>query len=76
MCALREAKTVKVGDLTLKVRSHRGRETSLARAAREASAKAVAETWSMGLPVTVTNEGKIVRRYSDKREEVVGDLGK
>ena len=74
MCALSEAKTVKVGDLTLKVHSVHGRKTQLGRIAREASLDAVAETWSMGLPITVARGDKIVKVYPDKREEIVGTI--
>jgi len=75
MCALSEAKTVKVGDLTLKVRSVRGRDSRLARMAREASRAAVEETWAAGLPITVARGDNIVEVYPDNREEIVGKIG-
>lgn len=49
-------------------------EQMLADAAREASAKAVAETFALGLPITVAKGDKIVRIYPDGKEEIIGDL--
>jgi len=70
MCALSEAKTVKVGDLTLKVRSVRGRDSQLGRIAREASLGAVEKTWKAGRPVTVARGDRIAKVYPDGREEI------
>ena len=45
----------------------------LQRAAERASWNAVQAAFSKGLPVTVGCDGKILRKYPDGREEVIGE---
>ena len=49
-------------------------EKMLAEAAREASARAVAETFAAGLPITIAKGDKIVQVAPDGTETVLGDL--
>lgn len=46
----------------------------MATLAAEAGRKAVAESFRLGLPVTGTKNGRIVKIYPDGREVVLGDL--
>ena len=36
--------------------------------------EAIAEAFRNGLPVTIGKDGKIIRRYPDGREEIIGTL--
>ena len=43
----------------------------LSQAARKAGEEAVKKAFAMGLPVAVWKDGRVVKRYSDGREELV-----
>ena len=49
-------------------------EQMLAKAARECSAEAVRRTFAAGLPITILEGNRIVRRWSDGRTELVKEL--
>lgn len=49
-------------------------EQKLAKAARECSADAVRRTFAAGLPITILEGNRIVRRWSDGRTELVKEL--
>lgn len=49
-------------------------EQMLAKAARECSADAVRRTFAAGLPITILEGNRIVRRWSDGRTELVKEL--
>ena len=49
-------------------------DKKLAKAARECSAEAVRRTFAAGLPITVLEGKRIVRRWADGRTELVKEL--
>lgn len=49
-------------------------DKKLAKAAKECSAEAVRQTFAAGLPITILVGNRIVRRWSDGREELVKEL--
>ena len=49
-------------------------DRKLAKAAKECSADAVRRTFAAGLPITILDGNRIVRRWEDGREELVKEL--
>lgn len=49
-------------------------DKKLAKAAKECSAETVRQAFAAGLPITILVGNRIVRRWSDGREELVKEL--
>ena len=49
-------------------------DEKLAKAARECSRDAVRRTFAAGLPITILDGNRVVRRWADGREELVKEL--
>lgn len=49
-------------------------DEKLAKAARECSQDAVRRTFAAGLPITILEGNRIIRRWADGREELVKEL--